>query len=179
MSVGHIELILGPMFAGKSTELLRRARRYGHAKQRVLLVKPACDTRYGALRVSTHDMQSQDATPLETLAAVWERRDEFDVLAVDEGQFFPDLAAECGRLADAGKVVVVSALSGTFERVPFPQVAALAPLCERADLLSAVCDCGADAPFSRLLRRDGVGADSVKIGGKGDYAAVCRACWNQ
>lgn len=179
MSVGHIELILGPMFAGKSTELLRRARRYGHAKQRVLLVKPACDTRYGALRVSTHDMQSQDAVPLETLGAVWERRDEFDVLAVDEGQFFPDLAAACVRLADDGKIVVVSGLSGTFERVPFPQVAALTAHAEHVDLLLAVCDCGKDAPFSCLLCRDGVGADSVKIGGKGDYAAVCRACWNQ
>ena len=172
---GRIELVLGPMFAGKSTELLRRMRRYSIHK-RVAVVKPRVDTRYDAIRVSTHDDVRADARALDTLAEMLACVDEFDVVLVDEGQFFPDLADAADQLANAGKIVVVSALSGDFLRRPFPQVALLISLAEHVETITAVCACGEDAPFS--ARRGAADGDQVvKVGGAETYAACCRQCW--
>jgi thymidine kinase len=172
---GRIELIKGPMFAGKSTELMRRMWRY-RIHRRCALVKPASDTRYSTLRVSTHDKISADARVAERLGEALAWADEFDVLLVDEGQFFPDLADAAGGLADAGKTVVVAALSGDFRRAPFEQVARLEPLADSVLMLTAVCACGRDAPFSKRI---GARDDDpvVKVGGAETYAACCRVCW--
>lgn len=168
-------MILGPMFAGKSTELLRRMRRY-RMHRRVVVVKPRVDTRYDELRVSTHDDVRADARAMDTLYEALAHLEEFDVLLVDEGQFFPDLAASADMLAEAGKIVVVSALSGDFLRRPFPQVALLVSMAERVETITAVCACGEDAAFSaRIGAQDG--DQVVKVGGAETYAARCRACW--
>lgn len=174
---GRIELIEGPMYAGKSTELMRRMWRY-RIHQRCVLVKPALDTRYDTLRVSTHDKISADARTLEKLADALAWAGEFDVLLVDEGQFFPDLANAAGALADEGKIVVVAALSGDFRRMPFEQVGLLGALADTKQMLAAVCACGRDAPFSkRIGAREGDAV--VKIGGAETYVACCRVCWNK
>lgn len=174
---GRIELITGPMFAGKSTELMRRMWRY-RIHRRCALVKPASDTRYSTLRVSTHDKISADARVAGHLGEALAWADEFDVLLVDEGQFFPDLASAASRLADAGKIVVVAALSGDFRRMPFEQVSLVGALADSMLMLTAVCACGRDAPFSKRL---GAKDDDpvVKVGGAETYVACCRECWNK
>ena len=175
---GKIILIIGPMCAGKTSELLRIARRFRVRKMRVMLVNPACNTRDDVLRVSTHNKDSESAVSVNLLSEVWLHEEAFDVLAVDEGQFIPDLATECDRLADAGKIVIVSGLSGTFDRVPFPTIESLSSRAEDILHFKAVCVvCGEDAAFSKLLDTSGVGADSVKIGGPDLYEPRCRNCW--
>ncbi len=90
---GSIELVLGPMFSGKSTELQRRIRRYRFAKKSCIIVKYRLDTRYAKEEVATHDRQLMDAIPALTLAEVYSTLQQFDVIGIDEGQFFPDVAS--------------------------------------------------------------------------------------
>lgn len=176
---GRIELVLGPMFSGKSTELMRRVRRAQLAKQRVLVLKYSGDTRYtDADLLQTHDAATFSAVPVTQLMSLFnERADDLaaaQVIAIDEGQFFRDLAEFCERMANAGCVVVVAALDSDFLRRPFVPVAEVLPLSERIDKLTAVCQtCGGEAAFSRRL----VASSEIElIGGSESYSAACRRC---
>lgn len=99
----------------------------------------------------------------------------YSVIGIDEGQFFPDLVRFCDSMASAGKIVIVAALDGTFQRKPFGHVLELVPLSESVVKLSAVCMvCFADAAFSKRLGSET--AEKV-IGGAEKYIAVCRSCY--
>jgi thymidine kinase len=140
---GEIQLIVGPMFSGKSTELLRRVKRYHFSRRSCFLIKYAVrgrcrrcarraasarasesprtwcaqkDQRYSSDAIATHDRQTLRAVPAVRLADVGAEWEDFDVVAIDEGQFFPDLLDFCETAANAGKVVIVAALDGTFQR---------------------------------------------------------------
>jgi thymidine kinase len=126
-SSGHIELILGPMFSGKSSEMMRKVRRYQHARKSCLVVNFLRDNRYSFEDVaSTHDKYAIGypritikATKAATLRELLPKALLHDVIAVDEGQFFPDVVEVSEELANAGKVVIIAALDGTFQRKPF------------------------------------------------------------
>ena len=135
------------MFSGKSTELARRIRRHKVANRQCLVVKYAGDTRYEDEReafardaktshVITHDRQSLAAVPCVKLADVSNIVHAFDVVGVDEGQFFGDLAESCEAWARAGKTVIVAALDATFQREPFNDVLSLVPIAEQVTKLS-------------------------------------------
>jgi len=175
---GRIELILGPMGSGKTTELMRRLRRYQLAKRGVLIIKSATDTRADSLPlVRTHDgMQSEAIVTKELIAVVdtpiiWMT----DVIGIDEGQFFPDLIEGAETLVRRGKIVIVAALDGDSQRKPFGQSTDLVSRSESVVKLNAVCvDCGADASFTyRVTESD----ERIQIGGMDIYAPVCRACY--
>lgn len=172
---GHLQVILGPMFAGKTTELLRRLRRYALAKKSCLVIKYRKDTRYSEDLLATHDRQMHIATSCERLAEVEEEALKHDCLGIDEGQFYPDLVDFCDKMANMGKIVIVSALDGTFQRKPFNDVLCLIPRAEIVIKLTAVCMvCNEDAHFSKRI----VEAGEVEvIGGADKYIAVCRDCF--
>ena len=123
---GWIELIIGPMYSGKTTELSRRIKRYTHADKRAVLVKSALDKRFsegGA--VVTHDGQAYPSLVKESLLPAFsELVSNYDVVGIDEGQFFPDVAEFAEAAANAGKIVVVAALDGDFRRNPFGEIRA-------------------------------------------------------
>jgi thymidine kinase len=138
---GRIELIIGCMFAGKSTELLRRVRKHEITGKSVLNVKFSADQRYDKERceIVTHCGQKRSATAvilLKHLGPVWEK---YDVIGIDEGQFFPDIVEFAEIFANAGKIVVISSLGGTFLRGPFKRILELIPKCEKIKKLSAIC----------------------------------------
>jgi len=163
------------MFAGKSTELQRRMRRYAIAGRRTLLVTHAADTRYTpGSAVVTHDRASAPALSVASLADVpRERWIEVDVIGLDEAQFFNDLVDFVMSALAVGKTLVVAALSGTFEQKQFGHTLELVPHADLFEMLTAVCvKCGADAPFTR--RRDVSDTTLVSIGGADKYEAVCR-----
>lgn len=117
---GRIELILGPMFSGKSTELLRRLRRHELASKKVVLVKHMADDRYSpdSKGVLTHDLIGKTAS-LVTSDLTRDLLPQFgdaDVIGIDEGQFFTDVPEVAEALSARGKLVIVAGLSGTFER---------------------------------------------------------------
>ncbi len=88
---GSIELILGPMFSGKSTELQRRLRRHMIAKRKCVAVKYRHDTRSAANEIATHDLRLTEAVPCERIAEIAPMLGEYSVIGIDEGQFFPDV----------------------------------------------------------------------------------------
>lgn len=175
MYSGRIELIVGPMFAGKSTEMLRRIFREELARRRCIVIKFADDTRYSVEKVSTHDLQMHDALPCSRLLPAVDVCRSYEVIGIDEGQFFPDIVEFSEELANYGKRVIIAALDGTYQRRPFGRVLQLISKCETITKLTAICtETGADAPFSqRLIRSD----DVQLIGGAEMYRAASRSAF--
>ncbi|XP_070339834.1 thymidine kinase, cytosolic isoform X2 [Equus asinus] len=112
---GQIQVILGPMFSGKSTELMRRVRRFQIAQYKCLVIKYAKDTRYSS-NFSTHDRNTMEALPACQLRDAAQEALGVAVIGIDEGQFFPDIVEFSEAMANAGKTVIVAALDGTFQR---------------------------------------------------------------
>ena len=180
------------MFAGKTSELLRRVRRHRIAKRKCTLIKHKSDTRYSSNKITTHDKQSScnrhkvHATTLlddvnETLL------NESHVIAIDEGQFFVDLAAFCETWANRNKIVIVSGLDADFQRNAFTSMIELVPLAEMVTKMCAVCyKCGRDASFSQRYESSPADSDSssseeqqqqMMVGGSEIYRATCRQCY--
>ncbi|XP_047143822.1 thymidine kinase, cytosolic isoform X2 [Hydra vulgaris] len=171
-SLSH--LIFGPMFSGKTTELLRRITRYSFARYKCLLIKYEKDIRYSNNGVSTHDQRVHEAVACTVLRDVKHLTKEFDVIGVDEGQFYPDVVQFCEEMAGMKKTVIVAALDGDFQRKPFGNVIDLVPLAESVIKLSAVCMCCyGEASFTKRLGSD---TKVEIIGGADKYMAACRGC---
>ncbi len=181
---GHIHLICGPMFAGKSTELLRRVRRWSVMHKNIVVFTHEKDVLFGEdMIITTHDVMvehkaasfevhavSDLSGPRATMAAA-----RASVIAVDEGQFFTDLAPTCNKWADEGRVVVVAALDTTYERKPFDTMVGLCP--DFITKLTAVCMCcGDEAPFTHRTSDE---TELEVVGGNDKYEALCRVCYNR
>ena len=121
---GKIHLILGPMYSGKTTELLRLYRRYYLAGKKCLLIKHKDDTRYDSEYIVTHDNQKYKAINTEKLNDIIQVKDvtEAEVLCIDEIQFYDDAAEVCDLWANYGKIVIASGLNGDFKRERFGDV---------------------------------------------------------
>ncbi|XP_076157666.1 thymidine kinase, cytosolic [Alosa pseudoharengus] len=172
---GQIQVIFGPMFSGKSTELMRRVRRFQIAQYNCLVIKYAKDTRYSEKGVATHDQNIMEAVPANSLKDVRSLAMRACVIGIDEGQFFPDTVEFCEEMANHGKIVIVAALDGTFQRKPFGNILSLVPLAESVVKLNAVCmQCFKEAAYTKRL-----GAEKAVevIGGADMYHAVCRGCY--
>ena len=172
---GRIELIMGCMFAGKTTELLRRCKKLDIAGRKVLRVKFSADKRYGNdFKISTHSGQKMTATPINRLADLGDEWMNFDVVGIDEGQFFEDLVEFSELAANSGKVVIISSLQGTFLRGAFPNILKLIPKCEKIKKLTAICKlCKQNASFTfRTASKD----CQTMIGGENMYMPLCREC---
>ena len=115
---GRIELIMGCMFSGKTTELIRRCKLHEVSKKRVLKIKFAFDRRFGEngenIAISTHCGIQSSAVACTKLEELGDQFLDYEVIAVDEGHFFVDIVEFCENAANNGKIVVVSSLQGTF-----------------------------------------------------------------
>ena len=114
------------------------------------------------------------ALKITRLSEITQIAPEFDVIAIDEGQFFPDIAKESENLANQGKIVIIAALDGTFQRKPFGAILELIPLAEFVVKLSAVCKCGKDAFYTK---RTAESEEIELIGGEELYMPACRECF--
>ena len=177
MQAGRIEVIVGPMFAGKTTEMLRRIDRAELGRRRCIVMKYNKDQRYSVEKVSTHDENMHDAIPCAELMPHFNTCLAYDVVGVDEGQFFPDVVEFSEKLANYGKTVIVAALDGTFQRRPFGHVLELMSKCESITKLTAVCKVtGGDAAFSKRT----VNSNDIElIGGAESYTAASRSAFNE
>jgi thymidine kinase len=181
---GRIELITGPMFAGKTSELIKRVRRYSRRLGRPIrlcsvIVKFDCDTRYESDRVVTHDRDGLPAVRTHVINDISPEilyDNGIRVLCVDEGHFFKGLHQWANRAADVGMIVVITMLNGDSNREPFDgQDLLLYSYADKIDHLRAVCDlCGHDAPFTH---RKTDSTHQIEIGASESYGAVCRSCW--
>ncbi|KAM4691078.1 thymidine kinase, cytosolic [Rhinophrynus dorsalis] len=174
-SRGQIQVIFGPMFSGKSTELMRRVRRFQIAQYKCMVVKYAKDTRYSKEHLATHDRNTMAAVTACQLRDVVSEALTCSVIGIDEGQFFPDTVEFCEEMANNGKTVIVAALDGTFQRKAFGDILNLVPLAESVVKLNAVCmECYREASYTKRL---GAEKEVEVIGGAEKYHSVCRPCF--
>jgi thymidine kinase len=177
---GRIEVITGPMFSGKSEELIRRLRRAQIARLRVTSFKPDIDLRYQADAIASHSAQTIEAMAVRDVerlrAALTPALETIDVVGIDEAQFFDDaLVGLAMELIHAGKRVVLAGLDTTFAGEPFAPMPALMAIADEVTKLSAVCMlCGAPAIHTQRL---GTSQQLVVVGAAGVYEARCRACF--
>ena len=175
---GWIEAIIGPMFSGKSEELIRRVTRSKIARIPVQTFKPAIDDRYGDTVVVSHSSLSIEAVPVkDSDHLLHEVEDATVVVGIDEGQFFDmGLVETVDRLAHAGKQVIVAGLNLDYLRRPFEPMPTLAGRAEYVSKVLAVCHrCGGPALYTQ---RTAVSDDLVVLGAQDSYEARCRLCYD-
>lgn len=177
-SGGWIEVICGPMFSGKSEELIRRLRLAQIAKQRVQIFKHAIDTRYDAEYITSHSDQKFVCTPVDTPEKIIANvRDTTRVVGIDEAQFFESSITEvCERLANRGVRVIVAGLDQDYLGQPFGSMPQLLAIADSVSKNHAVCMvCGGPATKSqRITTQDG----QVVVAAGETYEARCRSCFD-
>lgn len=176
-NMGWIEVVVGPMFSGKSEELIRRLRRAEIARQRVQIFKPAIDERYAANEIVSH---SGLGIPSDTVIRAAEIMDKVqprtEVIGIDEAQFLGDEVVDVAtKLANLGKRVIVAGLDTDYRGRPFEPMPRLLAVAEEITKLLAICvRCGNPAVHTqRLVESD----ELVVVGGGNIYEARCRRCF--
>lgn len=180
-SSGWVEVIVGPMFSGKSEELIRRVTRALIARQAVQVFKPAIDDRFDRLAVASHAGRTLEAQPVADVTELDATvKDETQVVAIDEAQFFDDrLVDVVARLADTGKRVIIAGLDLDFRGEPFGPMPGLLARAEVVEKLSAICRCGRAATRTqRLIHGAPAHYDDpiVLVGAAESYEPRCREC---
>jgi thymidine kinase len=180
-SGGWLEVVCGPMFSGKSEEMIRRLRRAEIAAQSVVIFKPAIDDRYDAADVVSHAGIRMRAVPVGRVADLVERARGFEVVGIDEVQFFDhEIVGAALRLADAGARVIAAGLDQDFRRLPFGPMPELLAHAEFVDKLQAVCHrCGGGATTTQRLvdgRPAPYSGATIVVGANEQYEARCRDC---
>ena len=174
--MSYLTIICGCMFAQKTTELLRISRKYKSIGKKVLWVNYVGDQRYGKNQIISHDQDKQTALCVEQLSEIDElvRSMEYDVIAIDEGQFFTDLYDIVTRWADdLSLTILVAGLDGDSERQPFGDLLRLIPHAEEVKRMTALCTLCGDgtvAIYSQAYDKE----KEKDIGGSEKYQAVCR-----
>ena len=178
---GWLEVICGPMFSGKSEEMMRRLRRAEIAGQRVVIFKPRFDDRYAVSDIVSHAGARMRGVAVEGVAEIAALGGDHQVVGIDEVQFFdPEVVEVALALADDGVRVIVSGLDQDFRRLPFGPMPALLAHAEFVDKLQAVCHrCGGPATTTQRLV-DGEPAPysgaTIVVGANEQYEARCRDC---
>ena len=175
--VGWIEVICGPMFSGKSEELIRRLRRAKIARKRVQVFKPALDDRYSMDEIVSHGDQRMKSTVVTSAKEILDQIDwRTQVIGVDESNFFgPQLVEVASQLADTGKQVIIAGLDTDYLGRPFPPMPELLSLAESITKMLAICmRCGNPAKHTQRLVESG---DLIVVGAAGLYEARCRRCF--
>ncbi|CAN7117167.1 unnamed protein product [Brassica rapa subsp. narinosa] len=175
---GAIHVIMGPMFSGKSTSLLRRIKSEISLGRSVAMVKSSKDTRYAKDSVVTHDGIGFPCWAIPDLMSFHDifgqdAYDKLDVIGIDEAQFFGDLYEFCCKAADDdGKTVIVAGLDGDYLRRRFGAVLDIVPIADSVTKLTARCEvCGQKAFFTLRKTCD---TKTELLGGADVYMPVCR-----
>ena len=173
----RIEIILGCMFSGKSTELLRRCNRYKAIGKDVLLINHQNDTRTEN-KIKTHNNITQEAHKLIHLQDLLnENNDLFqksDVIGIDEAQFFDDLYDFVVQAEKYNKIIIISGLDGDFNRKPFGEILMCIPLCDEVVKLTAMDMLAHDGTPAIFTKRISDDTNQVCIGTDDKYLAVSR-----
>ena len=179
---GQLTVVCGSMYAGKSEELIRRARRALYAKKKVQVFKPAIDSRYDEQMVVTHMGVKHEAVPVASVSDLVKQIDcDTDYVCIEEVQFFdPSIVDIAVELADSGIEVVCAGLDQDFRRQPFGPMPQLLAVADDVVKLRAICiQCGRTASHTqRIIDGKPAGWDDpiVLIGATESYEARCRHC---
>lgn len=172
---GWIEVICGSMFSGKTEELIRRVKRVQFANQKVVIFKPASDTRYSEVNVVSHDERKIKALPVSNSKEILDHLEDLEVIGIDEAQFFDsDLPSVCQKIALKGIRIIITGLDMDYKGQPFGPMPALLAQAEYITKLHAICvRCGNLASHSFRLTNE---SETVVLGEKDKYEPRCRVC---
>jgi len=184
-----LELILGPMFAGKTSALQSIVKRYSALGMKCVVYKPISDTRYGSdTYVYSHDMTRIRAIPVKNLTNhnLMDPYLEAKIVVIEEGQFFEDLYEFVVKAVDKDKKnVIVGGLDGDCFRKPFGQILDLIPMADGIIKMTAFCKLCADGTAAIFTFRMNGSKETVEVGGEEAYMPLCRthyltytALWN-
>jgi thymidine kinase len=187
--IGFLEVITGPMYCGKTEELIRQVKRATIGKKRVQVFKHSIDTRYGTdKKVQSHDGGTFDSACIANAPDILTLIDrKTELIAIDEAQWFGDsLIPVIEKLLTQGKHIIIAGLSMTFDRQPFAPMPTLMAMADTVTKLSAVCSiCGADAVFHKRIvknnHRNALSPDPTFVSARTDheYEARCRNCYDK
>lgn len=176
-NIGWVEVICGPMFSGKSEELIRRLRRAMIARKRVQVFKPVLDNRYSNDEIVSHAERRMPSEVVADGAEILRKIDwRTEVVGVDEANFMgPSLIEAAGTLADSGKQVIIAGLDTDYMGRPFSPIPEMLALAESITKTLAICvRCGNPAKHTqRLVESDSL----IVVGAGGMYEARCRRCF--
>lgn len=174
--MGKLEIFLGPMFAGKSTEIIRRIRKMKFIGKKILVVKPQIDNRYNEDKITSHDYETADCIIVTNLSELNVK--DYNTIIIDEGQFFNDLKEYVISWVDIFDInVVVAGLDGDFQRQPIGQILELIPYADSCIKLNALCSKCKDGTNASFTHRIIHSNEQILIGGSDTYIPLCRKCY--
>ena len=194
MSVGYLELIIGPMFSGKTSEILQIYKQCKFCNISVAIINHTIDKRYHNTMISSHDKIMAPCLQASNLSDIWSDYVFFeagnqidnnshmllrnsDVILINEGQFFPDLYETVIDMLNNNKKVYICGLDGDFERKKFGRIIDLIPFCDKVRKLTSLCSLckdGTPGIFSMRLTNE----TEQTIVGSDNYIPVCRKCYS-
>lgn len=187
--MSRLEVITGPMFSGKTEELLRRISREEIAGRKVIIFKPRIDTRYSESKVKSHNGAEKYCFVVDDSYKIHELLtnsfEDVDVVGIDEAQFFDSVLVDVVVTASYNnKKVIISGLDKDFSLENFGSIPRLMVLADRVDKLTAVCNkCGSDdASFTQRLvggKPANFDGPTILVGGTESYEARCRDCFEE
>jgi thymidine kinase len=181
---GYLELIIGPMFSGKTSRLVEIYKQCKFCNIPVSVINHVIDNRYDDDLLSTHDKIKIPCLKVQKLSQIWNFNDHkelhtqnSDVILINEGQFFEDLFEVVNDMVNCGKKVYICGLDGDFERKKFGTILDLIPLCDKVTKLTSLCSLckdGTPGIFSMRLTQE----KEQTVVGSENYIPVCRYCYN-
>jgi thymidine kinase len=180
MKSGYLQLIIGPMFSGKSTELIRNVRLNKIINKKVLVIKPSIDNRYDSNRIVSHTKDNEDCIVVDDLTQIDNNIiNDHDVIIIDEGQFFKNLKKAVLYWVDnLNKYVIIGGLDGDFERKSIGEINDLIPHADKYEKKIALCKLCLDGTNAIFSKRICCNNDQVLIGSDDLYIPVCRYHYN-
>ena len=175
--VGKIEVIVGPMFAWKTSALIQRIQKFNFAKKKYVVFKNFLDKRYSTDNITSHDGVKVACYPIQKAEEIVTKYnsevEKADIVAIDEVQFFEKSIIDVIRdLANKGKHVIVVGLDMDFMSNPFGPIGDILAIADKVKKMKAICTvCGEDAMFSKRLKCD---KETILVGGDETYEPRCR-----
>jgi thymidine kinase len=177
--MSYLELIIGPMYSGKTSELLKIYEKCISSNISVIVINHSIDKRYHNTMMSSHDKKMVSCIQSDNLSEVWVNNDAIksvDVILINEGQFFLDLYEVVNEMLKYNKKIYVCGLDGDFERKKFGSILDLIPICDtvyKKKALCKLCNNGTPAIFSMRLTEE----KEQTVIGSDNYVPVCRKCY--
>jgi len=184
---GYLEIILGPMFSGKTSSLIKIYNTEILNGKRVVVINHSSDTRYSKTLLSTHDKQMIPCDFISDLKDAWRNEAspfnvnlrQADIILINEAQFFPDLKEIVLEMVELYyRHVVICGLDGDFKRKPFGEILDLIPYCDSVKKLSAICNVCINGTLAIFTNRISSEESQIVIGSD-NYQPLCRNCYTK
>ena len=179
----YLEVIIGPMFSGKTSKLVEVYKQCKFCNIPVLVLNHGLDQRYHDTLLSTHDKTMIECVQVNTLEEIWKNEkiihlyNESQVVLINEGQFFSDLYTNVVKMLDDSKKIYVCGLDGDFERKKFGQILEIIPLSDKVSKITSICSLCKDGTPGIFSKRLSLEKEQTVIGSE-NYVPVCRKCYN-